>query len=118
MNGEQFKSLICQKYHINTFFWAPESAVYKFSLTKIYNEQDLYQQAIIVLCENENSFKNRVNGNIKDEWLSTKTFKPILKELILILETLYLMNDPKYDSHEYLKMQDWQIELLKIFKSF
>lgn len=76
-------------------------------------EQFLYEPIIgsykdiapFVLYRNKDAFKNRIDGNIVDKWISKDTFKDIYKYFIEILESLC-------DKEEY------QNKLLQIFKSF
>jgi hypothetical protein len=118
MNGEQFKSLVHIKYHVDTTYWAPEAAMYKFQIHEVYDQHNMYQQAMYVLCNNMMPFKNRINKVIKDDWLNLKTFEQIIHEMILVLEDLVQFNDPKLQRIEYLKMESWQLDLLDLLKSF
>jgi hypothetical protein len=108
MNGEQFKYLIYKKYNINSLYWAPEAATY--NLKNKYNISiDNYLTALLVLTDYEQSFKNRIEGIIVDDWLSFENFESILKECIDILTEL---SDPKF----IYKLSNWQLELLDYFK--
>jgi len=114
MNGEQFKYLICTKYNIDTRFWAPEIACNKFKMTNVANHNDIYQIALIVLVDNCESFKNRMNGLIQDDWINKTKFSPIVNECVDILKTF---NDPKLHM-KMLNLESWQQELLNLFMSF
>lgn len=102
-------------------FWAPETPVTCFfseatageiayvencikALDKIYDGRgDEILHVAMILYENCESFKNRLNGTIKDEWLTEKTFGPIAKDCVTVLDTLP-------------KLEDWQVELRNLFQ--
>lgn len=117
MNGDQFKGLINIKYNVDCWYWAPEAAIYKFKEHEAYNKEDLYQIAMIVLQYNEIAFKNRIQGIIKDDWLTPKTFEKILKEMIMVMNDLYQLYDPK-NNIDSLIVKGWQIELLSLLKQW
>ncbi len=116
MNGEQFKMIINQKYKVNTLYWAPEIAVYKFHSCPVYNPNDLYQTAAIILTINEQAFKNRVLKVIDDDWINKDQLNTILNDMISILTTLNHFNDPKRPITKY-SLSDWQLVLLHQLKT-
>lgn len=61
-------------------------------------------RALLVLTQNCQSFKNRLNGTIKDEWLTEKNFGSIMVDCVEVLDKL---PNPA----------EWQLELKTIFKS-
>lgn len=115
MNGDQFKALVKKKYGVQSSFWAPEAAVYAFKQKAEFDEGDLIQVAMIVLCDNENAFKARLCGQIQDKWLSGETFRTILPQLITVLEEVSALN---VANDEHLKMALWQTALLALLKTF
>lgn len=117
MNGEQFKSLANYKYNIESYYWAPETGAQMLEHHPKFDKKDTYQQAMIVLFQNEKAFKNRIDSNIVDNWLSANTFKPIINELILVMNDLILLYDPKLNI-TCLKITDWQVKLLTLFNNF
>lgn len=103
-----------------TFFWAPEKYIDAFfsqatddekayvesctrAFDKVYNGRG-YEiiRVTMVLTENYNSFKNRLNGTIKDDWLSEKTFGSIAPDCVTVLDTLS-------------NLEDWQVKLRDMF---
>lgn len=102
------------------YYWAPESLTNAFfeqsndsqivyvencikALDKVYNGrgQDILRAAMI-LTENCNSFKNRINGIIKDEWLSEKIFGSIAPDCVIVMNTIPIL-------------EDWQVKLKELF---
>jgi len=103
-------------------FWAPEALTIAFfeqrtdgqlayvencikAFDKVYDGrgQEILTAAM-VLTENCNSFKNRINGTIKDEWLSEKTFGSIAQDCVMIMNTIP-------------QLEDWQVKLKEMFAS-
>jgi len=101
-------------------FWAPEALTNAFfeqhtdsqityvencikALDKVYDGrgQEILRAAM-VLTENCNSFKNRINGTIKDEWLSEKTFGSIAQDCVTVMNTIQ-------------NLEAWQIKLKEMF---
>lgn len=80
-----------------------KEAVEKHFVEK-YGNKDLIVAAS-VLCSCNESFKNRLNGTVRDEWFSSKTFKPIALSCITVLESLP-------------SLEDYQKELIEKFNSF
>lgn len=111
MDGEQLKYLLVKKYNIDCVFCAPEAVTYHFKRTRIFDDNDKYHIALVVLTDYSEAFKKRIDKVIVDEWLSRKTFVDILEECIQALSDL---NDPK----EHIYLQDWQVQLLNLFISF
>lgn len=111
MDGEQLKYLLTKKYKIDCFYWAPEATTYNLKCSRIFDKNDKYQLALIVLTDYGDAFKNRINKVIVDEWLCKDTFITIVDECIQALSDL---NDPK----ERLYLKDWQIKLLNLFISY
>ena len=61
----------------------------KTKFKKLYGDKtDDIIKAAIVLTEYCQSFENRINGVIKDRWLSYETFHDILDYLVLVLNRL------------------------------
>lgn len=116
MNPHQFKELVANKYGVEPSYWAPEAAVARFRQTPQCSN-NAYQTALMVLCENATAFRNRLRGNITDEWLSAKTFGPILGQMILALEDAAQLQE-YYPADERFEMADWQTELLTLPKTF
>jgi hypothetical protein len=117
MNGHQFKALVGDKYDVEVIFWAPEAALDRFRNSGFCKKGDAYQIALMVLCENEHAFRSRLAGTLKDEWLSTKTFGPIVGQLILAMEDTVKLSD-MYPGDEHLIMAEWQVELLALLRTF
>lgn len=104
-----------------TRWWAPEQRteafftqcteserLYVFNfirvLDEVYNNRgEAILRAAMVLTENCTSFQNRINGTIKDDWLTEKTFGSIAAECVIILNHL---------PH----LEDWQVTLKEIFE--
>ena len=96
MNEAQFVRLIqSQSIH-----WDPCGII-----SGVYN--DLIPVPLLVLYKCCNSFKNRIQGTIIDNWLTKETFNPIAKECYEYLCKL----------EEMACLEDWQIELKTVFKN-
>ena len=114
MNIEQSVNILFNK-GVNIFdggrYYAPEffqdNTIFCFICETIYPDK-IYTH-IFVLCEFYESFKNRVLGNIKDDWFTKKTFGKIAKECYDTLEELSHLPDSN--------MEEWQILLKDQFKS-
>ncbi len=100
------------KYHgfnISTSYWAPEvyDDLSEFITTlkqHHLSEKDAENNiAVFVLCENRESFKKRINGEINDLWLTKQTFNNIAQDCYDVLNR---QND----------LEDWQIKLRDIFR--
>lgn len=105
-----------------TFFWAPETYIialfhprtadheaYLDNCIKAFNEVydgrgEKILRAGMVLFENCNSFKNRINGSIEDDWLSEKIFGSIAQDCVTVLDTIP-------------QLEDWQVQLKEKFKN-
>ncbi len=80
---------------------------------------------MIILCYNCSAFKNRIQGKIQDQWLSLKTFETIIHDMIMVLEDLVKLKNLTLECQnkviediDYLKIEDWQLTLLDLLKSF
>jgi len=110
MNPKQILSVLKERgFNIETNYWSPEqyenTALFMGTLTKHHVPIDYIENniALFVLCENYEPFKNRINGNIKDLWLTKKNFEIIAQDCYDILAG---QND----------LEDWQIKLKESFK--
>lgn len=101
MNAQQlYTYLYKNNYHLeNIIYRSPE---YLSTHSIIGSHKEI---APFVLYQNRNSFKDRIENKISDNWLSKDTFKDIYKYLIEILENI----DDK---------EEYQCKLLQIFLSF
>ena len=85
----------------------------KNSFSKVYgtNSENIYT-AVGVLTKNCNSFKNRIDGKIKDNWLSVNTFKSIKDSCIIVLNKMQeILKNKNTD------LEDWQKNLINVFQS-
>lgn len=101
-------------------YWAPEQPL--MALDNPYRDTEANYQKLVVehfrekygnlkyltaaqtLAENAESFKNRIDGNIKDGWLSAKVFGPIAENCVFILSILP-------------NKEPYQNQLLQIFRN-
>ncbi len=96
-------------FNICTSYWAPEvyGDISEFLTTlkqHHLSEKDVENNiAVFVLCENGESFKNRINREINDLWLSKQTFGNIAQDCYDVLNR---QND----------LEEWQVKLKEIFK--
>ena len=105
-----------------TSYWPPEGFIcaldnpctwkdwdYNELVTKHFTEK--YKEsatdvlmALKVLGANNEAFENRINGTIKDDWLTSKTFKPIANDCIKVLKSID-------------KRKPYQEKLIEIFEN-
>lgn len=119
MNNKQFSSIL-DKLGICTLFWAPEcwdcvQSYDRISLecTNLIVEHEccetdicLYAQALMNLHFNRNPFKNRMEGEIKDDWICKERMGIIAKPCYELLCKIEL---------EW-GLEDWQVQLKNVFK--
>lgn len=94
---------------INTVYWPPEylsdneylAIQIKHQTSPKFCKENL---ALIVLCENNTAFKNRVYQVKKDEWLSKKNFHNIALDCFNILNSID-------------NVEPWQVALKEIFQN-
>jgi hypothetical protein len=101
MNKNQTIQIIGKFYNGDAKYWAPE--VIADNLLDFIDQNDPYLIPLVVLIENTVSFKNRMEGIVKDDWFSRNTFHPIAEKCVFILSKLD-------------KLESWQITLINEFK--
>lgn len=99
MNDSQL-SQILEEYTDDIYYVAPEKLRFSYHYIKSVDAP-----IIVILHENCEAFKNRVDGTIKDNWLSKEKFGNIASHCISVME--------KLDG-----LEDWQHKLIDTFYSF
>jgi len=121
------------KYHNTdlsmTAFFAPERIVDVYDDPNTYDDEKynesvqrsfmknygsngtLMYTAVGVLVKNYKPFQNRINGIIKDNWLSPQVFGSIAKLCVFVLNKL-----EEIHKQNNLDLQEWQKQLKNKFK--
>ena len=88
MNTKQFEKIIDENKKLQKilFYISPELYTHVLDSRGCLVDDNL--KAACILHDNNGPFKNRINGTVKDEWLSRKNFSNIAKNMVIVLANI------------------------------